>query len=431
MKKTTCITALLLLSACSAFAQNASRLLYNLRGHYVNNVPTVTDSIQYYNSPTQGAAFSFTMAKDVEVTPLGWIVYYTQNPELFPVDSIYYYTTQQPQPLALIQLNSYNSQQQLTRVARGPITPQTGYDNYTYTGNQLTLVENFTWDNLLKQVACWHRFRYGYDAGNLSRLQYENLNNGKWDTLSTTNYFYSNGNLDSAISSGFGNTKIYYTYNPDHSLLSMKTITTSSTTTTIDQVYSYNTGNDPESMTTFMDGNLSAKEEYTYDNAHNCLTMTKYTYSGSTPIPRFKYLLSYNAFNQVTELTTRQWDDQTSQWIIYENSSNINSSSHFNKFVYEEYTRPVSVPVASNSADLELYPSPAGNFIRIDAAWKQPTAFTAAIYDISGHIIQQWTETAVLQYNRTIPTTHLPAGNYFIQLNTGKEKLTRQFTVSH
>lgn len=78
-----------------------------------------------------------------------------------------------------------------------------------------------------------------------------------------------------------------------------------------------------------------------------------------------------------------------------------------------------------------LYPTPANNFLKIKLHFNQPAPFTIAIYNIQGALLLQYSEDAVSEFNKTIPTLNLTSGNYFISLQGKNTNMVKQFVVQH
>jgi hypothetical protein len=103
-----------------------------------------------------------------------------------------------------------------------------------------------------------------------------------------------------------------------------------------------------------------------------------------------------------------------------------------NRYYYSTYGSSGVAQLSNATCHLNVYPNPAANFVNIDMQWQNPQAFSVAIYDIQGRLMQSWSEAATAHYEKLIPISHIPAGNYFIKItNSNNEQITKQLVVTH
>lgn len=346
---------------------------------------------------------------------------------------------------------------------------------YTYDAN----------NNLIKEVegkwnmttSAWENFQqdlYVFNNGNLEKRTRQSWVNSTWVNYTQAEYTYSNG-LNTEYEYTLWNTtnsqvtsknKVVYTYNAGghmtmlvnqqydlvnmvyedksrevHTLNGanniMHTITElwdngTSTWKNYNQLmYSYDAnGRDyRDTFETWDDVNSVWKPglayQYLYDaNGNNIdYTMKRWNTDSSKYINSEQLLYDYNSFNQQTRYRTLTWDKTNNTW-------GIGSNDYDTKYYYGLYTADVN-NITSLPAEVKLYPVPANNILNLAVQWKNAADFTVSITDIYGRTVKSWSENATPNYNRQIPVSDMPAGNYLISISNGNQTATKQFSVIH
>lgn len=153
----------------------------------------------------------------------------------------------------------------------------------------------------------------------------------------------------------------------------------------------------------------------TYDYLHNKISSTQEVIEpGVDWLSNSKVDWTYNANNQVT--CERNYTlDSTGNWVFV----------GLNRYYYETYE--TENPFSINN--LVIFPSPAKNNITIKLEWAQSQPFSVALFDAAGRLAMQWSEPAAQKYLQMVNVSYLAAGNYFISVTSGKQKLVKQFVL--
>ncbi|MBS1772301.1 MAG: T9SS type A sorting domain-containing protein [Bacteroidetes bacterium] len=293
--------------------------------------------------------------------------------------------------------------------------PSTSIDTYSYIGNKMTEHRNFGVD------------RYVYNSL------------GQLDTIISsssgiTAYFYnSSGQLTQILSTNYYYGKQDYSYNSSGQLISISSYAKSGSAWVLANRFSYtytSAGNIDVEIREFNPfgktpiSNFS-KKEYSYDASNK---VTSYIYHGwnisnSSWDTLYRYDYTYNSADLMSTIESRYWINGS--WDYYNDTS---SSSSRLTFIYEP-NWPTNINEQTADASIKLYPSPSSAFIRIEIDKVFTQDFKAAIYDIQGRVVRQWTEPKTNTYSRTIPLTELPNGSYILKLSTQEGELTKQFQV--
>ena len=97
-------------------------------------------------------------------------------------------------------------------------------------------------------------------------------------------------------------------------------------------------------------------------------------------------------------------------------------------FYYEVISQNIE-GAFGNTHSISLYPVPAVTYTNIEMNFDKPTGFSIIIFDMQGRMVKQFTDKANGQYKKNINVQDMPAGQYMLQVKTGKETLSRNFTV--
>jgi hypothetical protein len=166
--------------------------------------------------------------------------------------------------------------------------------------------------------------------------------------------------------------------------------------------------------------NYHARHNYAYDSKHNQLNDVLQLWNGSSFVNISVEIWEYNSQDLPTRITTNSWNG--SMWV------NSNNDKQY-RFYYENYF-PSHVPGFTDKSPVHVYPVPATDILNVDLAFSKPEAFTVAIYDMKGAVLQQWNEAGTTAYRKTFPVSDLPAGNYFLRVAGRETNITERFTVS-
>lgn len=252
---------------------------------------------------------------------------------------------------------------------------------------------------------------------NFQRVFYTYNANGTLDKEQNENYQHqSNTWLPS--------TEFQYTYNSNNTL-AMRTVLDGTNTLKI-CTYSYNSNGLLIKYDVDEPGKFYYDDTLIYDQNQRLIRYisTNGYYNNLYPAIYsivLNHQFSYNSSGLLEEYTAQKYDFNNNTWI-----TNDDSVIHY---YYEPYT-PVSVANTHiEEASVSLFPNPAVNMVNITANWKEPQAFTVAIYNTSGQIIRQWAEEPVTDYKKQIPVTDLSAGTYFISIKGEGTNITKQFNV--
>lgn len=80
-------------------------------------------------------------------------------------------------------------------------------------------------------------------------------------------------------------------------------------------------------------------------------------------------------------------------------------------------------------AELKVYPIPAKDYLHIQLRWTSAQPFSMGIYDMTGRLLQQWSEGATKNYDQHKPIGGLSAGTYMLRVAAGPGHLDRAFQV--
>jgi hypothetical protein len=133
---------------------------------------------------------------------------------------------------------------------------------------------------------------------------------------------------------------------------------------------------------------------------------------------------TYNQYGRDLTEETQSWNTGTNQW-FYKPNDDTRIVNY-----YEAYTNDVQT-VASNVAEMNVYPVPAKEQITVSATFKQMQPVTISVIDMSGRLVKQLTDDASTQYHKSINVNDLPAGSYILNITGTTEVATRTFSISH
>lgn len=97
---------------------------------------------------------------------------------------------------------------------------------------------------------------------------------------------------------------------------------------------------------------------------------------------------------------------------------------------YEPHWPVSTSTVAKGQNDLLVYPVPSSNFINLKWTVDKPTTINARIVNLQGQVVKQWNDKADGIYTKSIHVGELPAGNYIVVLDAGKEQVSRAIVIS-
>lgn len=171
---------------------------------------------------------------------------------------------------------------------------------------------------------------------------------------------------------------------------------------------------------------LSSKDSNAYDGSNNLITSVNMVYDTTAKafVNNTMYTLSYDTSNRPLVYTTQSWNGSSWTYFIGQDIQ-----THYHYQLYADTS--TAVKDVNNAVSFNLYPVPASAFFNINLDWKTAQPFTIGIYDINGRLVQQWSEKAVKNYHKTIFTSELSSGNYFIKVNSSAGQLIQQLNIIH
>ncbi|MEZ5017014.1 MAG: T9SS type A sorting domain-containing protein [Flavipsychrobacter sp.] len=94
---------------------------------------------------------------------------------------------------------------------------------------------------------------------------------------------------------------------------------------------------------------------------------------------------------------------------------------------------PLSVASASQNdqGQLLVFPNPANNILQLQwSSGVHSEKVQGRIVDIQGNIVGQWEDAGTEQYHKYLPISHLAAGLYIVELQTGGKAIRKRFEVA-
>jgi hypothetical protein len=155
-----------------------------------------------------------------------------------------------------------------------------------------------------------------------------------------------------------------------------------------------------------------------YTSANLESSSTREDWNGSDYLNTIRDFSTYNSFGQL--VTAYGESFKSTIWGIGTGDPNERNS-------YQNYATRVAPLDAL--ADLKLFPVPAKDYIHIQMQWTNAQPFSMGIYDMSGRLCQQWSEVAIKDYYRKVPTANLPAGVYMLRVAAEEGTLEKVFSV--
>lgn len=99
------------------------------------------------------------------------------------------------------------------------------------------------------------------------------------------------------------------------------------------------------------------------------------------------------------------------------------------QYYYEPYIPASAGSVPKLDDELIAYPIPGNDFVNIKWHTDKPVQVQGRIVNMQGQVVQQWSEGATDDYYKTIHTTNLPAGNYYVVLTAGDKQLQKAIVI--
>ena len=272
------------------------------------------------------------------------------------------------------------------------------------------------------------------EVGNATKTIAYNYTNNK---LATTDYWYGWG-------STYYHSRTYYAYSsnnnqPDTIVRILYNTSTTQWDTVDVKTFTYNSNLDMTQVKHWEYNQygvtgvkLGYQMDVQYDNNNRRIEDIIWqdfykhgpTHAGLVKHMRKQY--TYNQYDRVATYNTDHWNDTNSSWVPGIDTA-IGPASKI-QFEYETYW-PASVGTHAQKTKLKIYPSPASEYITIEAEFDKTEHFTAYIYDVQGRAVRQWHETGTQNYHRTIPLTELPAGLYVLKLTGADVNISKQFSI--
>lgn len=157
---------------------------------------------------------------------------------------------------------------------------------------------------------------------------------------------------------------------------------------------------------------------FTYDAQGRINSVTEESYSQLTGLNYGSQhrTFSYTSFGSLAEEvsgTTSKTPMQTKY-------------THRIRYNYELYWPVSAANIATKQQEeLQAYPVPATDFVNIKWTTDKPTRIQGRLVNLQGQVVKQWSDNADGDYYKSINTSGLPAGAYFIILQTNNTKVKR------
>ncbi|MCW3126698.1 MAG: hypothetical protein JWO03_2356 [Bacteroidetes bacterium] len=312
---------------------------------------------------------------------------------------------------------------------------------YVYDGdNNLTSQAVQTWDTAGQAWTTQDSVIYSYNAGNKKiRKLVKYQSQGIWHNQALDTFAYdAHNNLIQDIyllwTSGAWANNANYQYSYDAGGRQVSNIfqiwsTGSGWTNSGKDTLIYNTSGDLaqdiylEWQTSSSSFILYTDILYTYDANHNMTSYINQDHNGSGWINDQRHSYLYDSYNNITRLTSEQW--QNGAWGFL----NSSTSDAYNYYFYEAYTS-TGVGEISGTARVSVYPSPAHAILNIDIHWDQEQSATLAIYDASGRLWDQSQVPVGTSYVGQIAVASWPAGIYYLIAKGTHGQITKPFLVN-
>lgn len=156
-----------------------------------------------------------------------------------------------------------------------------------------------------------------------------------------------------------------------------------------------------------------------YDNHHKPLQRRWFNWAAS--MHRFQFDQGYGVIYNASQLPVTRTIYQDSAFAIPKEQSH---------FYYETYTPTGVASSTLEMPELMLYPSPAHSFLQMKLTAAESQDFIIRIYNISGRLMEQWTEKATgTVSNRTISLSRYAPGVYTLLITGKNGKQAKLFVV--
>lgn len=294
---------------------------------------------------------------------------------------------------------------------------------YAYTANLQDSMIRYNYDSQLKKYKYSTAYVYQYDANGNMIVQY-NYDTG-WNKLQARYYSYDANNRvikDSVVSYYNGNTYVLgvevYKYYTSGNLRSKEWFISNGSALELKQRdhYSYNTkgliaGDSLWQVNSMGDTTLFSVSTYTY-NTQDLLVneeQERYAFFNGNNVFQYAYVTtnSYTSFGYVKN-TVQSVKDATQE-------ERTDSMCYY----YDPYFEVGAPAVKSKEGQLTAYPVPSSSFINLKWQADKPTHINARIVNLQGQVVKQWSDDVEAAYNKSIYVGELPAGKYYIILDTG------------
>lgn len=426
MKKNSTLSAfLLLLLACTAYGQQASRLKYTVASDYMGiGIPFTNpegffayDSTIYTYSGANGGGIRYEEIYRYPVIDLRFDTAFNYGVE-FPDDTAVwvehgkFYFRPDSTHIRNIEMQ--------VRDLFTPVYQLSAQQRFIYdTAGRLRRWEDGNWNSSSGTWQGYNRHNYEYDgAGKELTMISQAFNSGNWNNMKR----------DSNVYAGGRRTEQYrFAWNGPGSgwvaLAHIVYLADAAGKDTCRMVYERLSPADPYRHT--------GKTVLALDAAGNVISETSMLLKdsvGGMPVyaNRNRSLFDYNSYHQITLFETQNWDSASAAW-IREPGISIRT-----RYVYELYSLNPSgvLPVAPSEYTLHLYPVPADGVLNIALEWKRAQSFSISIFDATGRLRSR-TQASGASYTDRIDVSDLAVGVYFVVISTGEEQITRQIVVRH
>ena len=170
----------------------------------------------------------------------------------------------------------------------------------------------------------------------------------------------------------------------------------------------------------------SSIDNYTYDASGNILTDKAIIWSGTAWVNSLLSSYTFNSSHQMTSVSYLYWDATSGS---FNPTAALGDAIYY--YYYESYVNTGMAPLNNLTVDVNIFPNPANKILQLRINWDKPEPFDVSVYDMNGRIMSSQHEDAITTYNRQIPVTYWPVGNYSVVIKTNSGSTTKQFIVRH
>lgn len=270
------------------------------------------------------------------------------------------------------------------------------------------------WNTTSNQWEKSHRMTFHFNSNKLVDTTTEyvwNSSTAQWQANSRNLNTYTNGLLTGTLQQNYmggtwnDNTRSTYTYDTKGNQTSMEYEEWDNVSQSWRKIY---------------------KETHDYNSMNDKITdIHMSTMGGSSYINTNKTLYTYDQNHRPLTEESQTWDGTASQW------THTQGTDYLTRYYYEPYTNGVKDLGRKDDMSLSVYPVPAADRLNIELGVKNAQAVSIAIFDMSGTLVQHWTDQASMQYHKTLDVSGIPAGSYMIRVLGNAGQSVKTISIAH